>query len=472
MSRMLSQIHFQKHFLGLLNRESFDVVSHINDQYKKKRTCICYPSFLPVEIEPDDLDQSIVHARIDSRYTTVHEIVNTLAYLEGTVLHKCRLTIERPNERPKWNVCENNGKICITLPKDDLQIIQSGWGCRVAAHRKTRMHFRKPVYDWIGSLWHTPNKSIFKHIYMSLLDIVGHNSDVVYRFSDNHVALVKRLTTLLHKFGNDKMVFLWEKSFFKDYTETKHPFLSSLMAFLVPWDINDNRTYVRISEDGVKLLSGLCSMCGPYEIGVFLRERQTHKCKDGRYAFRCSINMYEPFYSYLLSDSVTPTQALKLFLSVQYPQRGVKTIGKKRSIYETRKTRMRGKNLFSKFENIYGKDSIYTVQVTQEYNGACHLAKLILLCEMRKIYMDYKWEGTGYTPEQYWTLACAENFWEFVKHKLQNDTAVKLFVSLARQDVTVDNVTNTAVKESFPVLRFVDSVKADVEKIKIDKYFR
>lgn len=179
-------------------------------------------------------------------------------------------------------------------------------------------------------------------------------------------------------------------------------------------------------------------------------------------------SMYEPFYSLLLSDSVPGKTALRLFMSVECSKTNLKTIGKKRG-YGTIKKRT--DNQILRVEKIYDNICHELSSGRKDMNDLCHLAKMILLCEMRTDYMCDRWHGSGYSPAEYFKLNAPNHYWDYVIEMVQNGALYDPVVSLPK---TTKNggKQNIEAKESFPVFRFIDGMKDEISKINVDYYFR
>lgn len=473
MSYMLTKIHFNPRYLGLLNQESKDVVAQLNRENVKKRRYTSYPCFVPIDkIETHEEDGSMVSVYFNSTYISLHEVANTMAFLESKVQAKNILFVERKIERPNWHVSSHENFIILSLPKTDLSLIQYGWGCRIATNKKTKKHLKKSVYDWIIRGWSfSQDSAIFKHAYASLLDLMGHRSGIIYRFMDSTFDIIRKLPTLLEKFGQEtNMKFVWETHMMQNYGKDDNPFLQSLTAFLIPWYSSDHSNG-KITKEGVNIL--LRIPYAPNEIKEFLLERDSHMCADKEhYVLTCRAcpSMYDFVYSFLLSDRLSGRLALKLFMSIKYNERGttIRNIGRKREYCKTNNRLIRTNKKIYEVEKMYSRQNV--IVHTNKMNGMCHLAKLILLCEMRQNYKSHLWKSATCTPEEYFRYQCVNDYWEFILEMVQNDAVYEPVVPLPK-DIKHKGKYNLFVKDSFPVFRFINGIKCDINKINIERYY-
>jgi hypothetical protein len=100
-----------------------------------------------------------------------------------------------------------------------------------------------------------------------------------------------------------------------------------------------------------------------------------------------------------------------------------------------------------------------------------HLAKLIVLCEMRKNYRSHRWQGFGYTPEEYTNMAGNDNLLPFVEDLLRTRTKIEPLVQLPKGIKTCDGKCDVSVSSSFPVLKFSKKYGEELKnRIGVNKY--
>lgn len=433
---MLNRIHFNKQYLKV-KTETYKVIEDYNVKARKSYT---YPVFLPIKVERPDMAYNMRIVYMDKKHVDYLDVVHTMAYLETSVVGKNVLTLERQFGRFGWKIYENDKHIMVHIDKNLLRLIQYGFGCKIACYEKTRKHiYNIPQYAFIVRAWMDTDRRIFKHALHSLSNLLIRK--VTYA-ADEFLDIIRELPNLMEKFGDR-----WENAMVKHYIDDNNPFLLSLLCFLCPGANLDN---LYITEEGMNILS---SPWAPSTIKDFYAEKEQHKCKNGTYKLvsnNCG-NMWKPLYQYILSHSCSAEQSFKLFLSVKRTRNTLKTIGKKREFVSTKRTDLKTKEITKQVYN----GGYFTHQGKQMIKtNMLHLAKLIVLCEMRKNYRSHRWQGFGYTPEEYTNMAGNDNLLPFVEDLLRTRTKIEPLVQLPKGIKTCDGKCDVNVSSSFPVLKF------------------
>lgn len=454
---MINRIHFQNRYLSL----DYDKYDHINELNRVKRKMYSIPIFLPVKIDRPDILDTTHDVRVvtfNKEHIDYLDVLHTLAYLETSIRGKNVLTSEQQFGRFGWSVRENSNSISVYIDKKLLHLIQYGFGCKIACYEKTRKHlYYVPQYAFIVRAWMDVDKRVFKHALHSLTNILLRKLNYA---PNDCLDIIRLLPNLLEKFGSQ-----WENELVKDYNNDHNPFLMSLLCLLCPSGQNLDNLY--ITEEGMSIL---CSPRAPPILKNVYAEKDQHKCKDGTYKLVSNSdgNIWKPLYQWIMSTSCPPKQSFRLFLSVKRKNNTLYKIGKKRNFSTMKRTRIKTNDLTKElyhggYFNVNGKQIVKT--------NMLHLAKLIALCEMRKDYRSFRWQGRGYTPEEYANMAGNDNLLPYIEDLLRTGTKIEPLVQLPKGIRSDEGKCDIHVVDSFPILKFSKKYKQELDTIiGVNKY--
>ena len=453
---MINRIHFQNRYLSL-DKAKYERINELNSA---KRKMYSVPIFLPVKIgRPDILDTThdIRVVTFNKEHIDYLDVLHTLAYLESNIRGRNVLTSEQQFGRFGWSVIEKSNGIEVYIDKKLLHLIQYGFGCKITCYEKTRKHlYYVPQYAFIVRAWMDVDKRVFKHALHSLTNILRRR--LTYAPNDC-LDIIRQLPNLLEKFGSQ-----WENELVKDYNNDHSPFLMCLLCLLCPCGNLDN---LYITEEGMSILG---SPFAPPAIKNIYAERELHKCNDGSYKLVSNNdgNCWKAFYKWIMSTSCPPKQSFRLFLSGSRKINTLYKIGKKRDFVTMNRTKLKTKDLTKElyhggYFNIHGKQIVKT--------NMLHLAKLIALCEMRKDYRSFRWQGRGYTPEEYTNMAGNDNLMPYIEDLLRTGTKIEPLVQLPKGIKSDDGKCDIHVVDSFPILKFSKKYKEELDTIiGVNKY--
>jgi len=470
---MLSQIHLSETRLQILS----DAKSHktyekvTNDLRNGKKARVSYPCFVEIQkLIQDEFKKDTVTIFIEKKDITLLDVVNTFAYLQSSVREKNILFME-PRSLFNWSAVNDstNQYIKVKMPKSDLQKIQYGWGCYIDTHHATRKHFQSLAYYRIASTWSTDDETVFRHVLVAFYEMIGRSkkSYVVPDIDQKSLGLIKKLPLMLEKFGITNEKYPWEPYFLQDYLNPDNFFLKSLMAFIIPWKSCAGKS-ISISADKFAIEMFKETANAPPVLKEFSMICAKHMNSAGRYIISSGEkSIYEEFYNFLLSDMVTPENAFKLFLSIQYEGCTRYTGCKRRGGNHTNSTLYDFK-LNSVEQYFIGKQ--VDPYKYPSINGKCHLARLLLLCEMRSEYKRDKW--ASFTPKEYVENFDKSSIWCFVEDILAKDANVDHLVSLSKESRKKDDQDgNVPISLTFPVLKFSKAVNEKLKKVNVNNYY-
>lgn len=458
---MLSRTHLKHRWL----RSSKAKQEQIHVFNKHNRHHQGFPCFLPIEkVENDIFNYNMKLVFLSRDHISLLEITNTFAFLESSMKYRNFLTFTSLPERPSWAAYDNDEHIVVKVHWKILHLIQYGFGCYIQYLTDTKKHFKCSGYSFLLRSWADKDPRVFKHALTSMLRLFGHYRNRVYTMKDGYIPIVRQLPNLLSKFGKQ-----WETSLYKHYLEPDNPFLMSICAFLCPPEGND---CLYISKEGIHTLS--MQLMPAYWVKTFCLEREVHKCNDGTYKMVCGGygHMYIPFYEFLLSDSCSPNNAFKLFMSVRKKTHGTKPIqlkkintwSKKRKHYQI----SRADKKMDKVEKAFGNHCYLNASGLYRKKDCdmCHMARLILYSEMRGEYKAFNYQG--YTPADYLNFKPAEHLLAYIDSVLKSPIPIEPIVQLPKGMKDNEGNTDIPVNMSFPVILLKDNVKETLSSI-IDK---
>lgn len=422
------------------------------------------------EIVEDDFDKNSVTLLLDNKDVSLLEVVNTLAYLQSSVDNKNVLFMEQ-RSLFGWSAVNDvtNQYIVVNMSKTDLQKIQYGWGCYIDTHHATRKHFQSIAYYRIACTWDNSSDIVFRHVLVALYEMIGRSkkSYVVPDIDHKSLDIIKKLPLMFEKFGMINETYSWEPYFLDDYLNPDNVFLKSLMAFIIPWKTCAGKS-ISISADKFAIEVFKETENAPRVLKEYSLICEQYINKKGRYLMSSGeTEMYEEFYQFLMSDLVTSQDALRLFLSVQYDGCTRNTGSKRRGGNHTH-----SKLYDSKLNDI---EQYYIGKQVDPYdycpiNGKCHLARFLLLCEMRSEYKDEKW--ASYNAKDYIELCQVDQLWYFVEDLLSKDANVDHLVSLSKKSQKKDDQDgNVPISLTFPVLKFSKAVNEKLKNVNVNNYY-
>lgn len=477
---MLSQIHLRTKRLQLLSdAKSLKIYEEVQEKLKKSsKTRVSHPCFIQIkEITNGKTSlgkqNNIVTISFEKKDVTLLDMVNTLAYLQSNIGEK-NVLLMKPCTFCDWSVVHDvtDEHVLVKMPQSDLEKIQYGWGCYIDVHHATRKHFQSMSYYRIVSTWENCDETIFRHVLIAFYEMIGRSrkAHIVPDIDQASIDVIRKLPKLLSKFGMEKKRYAWESYFLQDYLNPNNSFLKSLMAFIIPWD-TCARKRISISCDKFMVQYIKESPYVPPVLKEFAMQHGKHvnkKDEGTRYTLSSyGKDMYCHFYNCLLSDFISPKHALQLFLSVQYDG-GTFYTGCKRRCGSHSNSKVND-NKLSTMEEYFSDRDIYP-GVHYKQNGKCHLARFLLLCQMRTEFKKEDW--SCYSAKDYIRLKQADYMWCFVKDSLSNNAQMEHVVPLPRSGQKKDyKDCNVPISQSFPVLKITKGIKKQLDEVNVDNYY-
>jgi hypothetical protein len=466
---MNHSIHFNQRFLKASETEK-KYIDTLNQCTKHPAYSV--NGFLPIEKIQDSEDTDRVLIYFKQEQVSLLDMSHTLAYLESTMDGVNVLTRRRLFERIKWSVTAKNDMIVVNMPRYYLRLIQYGYSCSIAVRARTSGAARLSVrYPWIARAWMDQDDTIFTYGVASLLAVINPRIKADLRcITHGAISIIRRIPELLKKFGNVGKRFIWEDIFQEHYLSVDNPFMQSLIAMLYP-PVDGGS--LQITKHGVIMLNN------PRLPSIFHSFFDTHmafknKYCDDRFLFNCGqgyMETYMTFYEMILSDAISPSRALKLFMSVTRHSPGAPGMQSplciKKVLATVPKCRKRKRSdtdsVGSRYREMYQK--LYGVARLQN-DDIYHLAKLILWIEIRCIYMAREYRTQ--TVADFCWRSTSDYYFECIEDIIRKQTT---FDPVARLPKHIEKrYSSVAIaSEAFPVMLFREDMHETVDKIVGDK---
>ena len=473
---MNRSIHFNERFLKPSESEKKDI-NALNQS--TKHTAYSANAFLPIEKIEDSEDTDRVLIYFKEEHVSLLDMSHTLAYFESTIDGVNVLTRRRLFERIPWSVTAKNDMIVVNMPRYYLRLIQYGYSCFIAVKSRTSGAARGSVrYPWIVRAWMDRDDTIFTYGVTSLLAIINPKIKTdLRRLTPGVISIIRRIPELLKKFGNVGTRFVWEDIFQEHYLSDNNPFMQSLIAMLYP---PVDGGVLQITKDGVIMLNNSRL---PSIFHHYFDTHMSYKNKycDDKFLFNCGqgyMETYMTFYEMILSDAISPSRALKLFLSVTRHVPGTSGMKSPISVKKAsaavskcgKRKRTYTDSVGSRYREMYQK--LYGV-ARGPNDDMYHLAKLIMWFEVRGYYISREYHTQ--TVADFCWRSTSDYYFECVEDIVRKQPTFDPVLQIPRHLIKQSSSTVAIASEAFPAMIFREDMHETVDKIvgdKLHNYFK
>ena len=244
------------------------------------------------------------------------DVLNTLCHIESCTRQLSFVRVDANS---------NKDYILLQLLPQDLNLIQIGWTAQLMCYPKTRRHLSVPNFPWIIRCLMDKDPDVYLQGLQCFtkLFVYLHSYE---RYDEKVMETVKKLPQLLNKFGKEGGKYVWETKFFEHSEDEKSAFLSALQTFLLP-PLNYFTDCMYINSNGLAILKDHLRRSNRERkldknesiLWSFVTESEIHRSSKRENWFKFTLSkqeLYSPFYNYILSESIDPNIALRLFFSV------------------------------------------------------------------------------------------------------------------------------------------------------------